>query len=96
MVPLTSSGNSDSVAHTMIKFTLALSAATTLLLTGCNTNTLYNHRKDFNPKGRGGAWQTQFEELDRGERRAKAEAAYGDNSRRPLWREGKWHEYHWE
>lgn len=92
---MTKSVDSDFVATLMTKFTLALCATTTLLFTGCQTNTLYNHRKDFQPKGHGGAWQTEYEKLDRGDRRAEAAALEGDNSRRPLWREGKWHEFHW-
>jgi hypothetical protein len=80
----------------MKKFTLALCATTTLLLSACQTNTIYNHRKDFSPKGHGGAWQTEYERLDRGDTRAEREAAQGDNSRRPLWRKGPWTETHWQ
>ena len=80
----------------MIKFTLALCAATTtLLLTACSTNTLYTHRKDFSPTVRPGAWQTEYERLDHGTRRADADALKGSNSHRALWRSGKWQEYFW-
>ncbi len=80
----------------MTKFTLALCATTITLLTGCGTtNNLYSHRKDFQPKGRGGPWQTEYERLDRGTRRADADALQGNTARRALWREGRWHEYHW-
>ncbi len=78
----------------MKKFTLALCATTTLLSSAC-TNTLYTHRKDFQPKSHGGAWNTEYVNLKHGERRARAEAAQGDNSHRPLWREGKWHDIIW-
>lgn len=81
----------------MKKFTLlALCAATTVLSTGCtNTNTLYNHRRDFQPKGHGGAWNTEYENVVRGERRAQADALKGQNSHRALWRTGTWQEFFW-
>ena len=81
----------------MTKFTLALCATiTTLAFTACGTtNNLYSHRKDFQPKGHGGAWQTEYEHLDRKDRPADAAAQKGRNAHRPLWREGRWHEYHW-